>query len=378
MRGAIRGMFNSKRAARACACLALLPLLSCARSAPDQPASLREMVERGPIRLTASVAPAEPVFGDTITLTLEVQAPTDYSITFPETGELAEVAPTQAGEQTRKRTGDTTIWMREYKLSPESTGELEIPALPVEYQASAGATQPAAEPATELLSPALKITIRSVLTPQDAPQNPREITGVLAPPPRRLTLLEWALIGAGAVIAALLVLLFVRAIIAWRRRPPLPIPADQAALAALDALQRQPLQTQAQMRSYHYALSEIVRQYIERAFGIAAPEMTTEEFLRSIGRSTPARGSGAPLIQDATLLTLLVGADLRPFLEQCDLVKYAALAPSLDDAQRALSEARAFIQRTAAAQKAAAAAAPSAGAAQAGATAASRRAQEAA
>ncbi|MBN2446132.1 MAG: hypothetical protein JXO22_05380, partial [Phycisphaerae bacterium] len=85
---------------------------------------------------------------------------------------------------------------------------------------------------------------------------------------------------------------------------------------------------------YYFRLSEIVRAYIEARFLIAAPDMTTEEFL-----STLARG-------DAILPGEHVGR-LRPFMEACDYVKYAALTPDVDAAVQALGTARNFVQTTA-------------------------------
>jgi hypothetical protein len=87
-------------------------------------------------------------------------------------------------------------------------------------------------------------------------------------------------------------------------------------------------------REYYYRLTEIVRQYIERKFGIAAPEMTTEEFLNML-----ARDHGALPCQPDPL---------RYFLEACDYVKYAALQPRRDDAEGALATARSFVHATAA------------------------------
>ena len=78
-----------------------------------------------------------------------------------------------------------------------------------------------------------------------------------------------------------------------------------------------------------------MRGYIERKFALAAPEMTTEEFLLTL-----ARDRGA-LPYDS--------GRLRDFLEVCDLVKYAAVRPARDDAEQVLGTARAFVHATAAA-----------------------------
>ncbi|RMF81630.1 MAG: hypothetical protein D6744_06940 [Planctomycetota bacterium] len=93
------------------------------------------------------------------------------------------------------------------------------------------------------------------------------------------------------------------------------------------------------VREFYYRLSEIVRVYIERKFGLAAPEMTTEEFLVRLARDR----SAVPYDADR----------LRAFLEECDRVKYAAYEPRREDGEQSISAARAFVDATAAAVAAA-------------------------
>ena len=123
-------------------------------------------------------------------------------------------------------------------------------------------------------------------------------------------------------------------------RPAPPVPADVWALRALSALADAGWLERYGYKEYYYRLTEIVRAYVERQFGLAAPEMTTEEFLNELSR---ARGS---VPYDAS--------KLRGFLEACDIVKYAAFAPTSEDADGALATARSFVRSTAAAATAAA------------------------
>lgn len=338
-------------------------LSGCAGPAPPAPPNaLRETVERGPLRLTASVSPAEPLIGDRITLTLELRAPADYEVNFPEASALEGISATADSPVAQQSTEiDESIWRQSYQFYAEASGVLPIPELSVGYRVPRTASQPATEASSaELLSPPIEVPVRSVLTSQESPDNPRTITGVRAPPPRPLTAWEWTLIVLSAAAALLAAFGLARWVVAWRNRPRPPVAPDVAALAALDELAHRPRQTADEVRAYYYAMSEIVRRYIEQAFGVAAPEMTTEEFLRSVAERAiqsrrggigmapvyGTRGHGGPLRSAEVSGLLIAAADLQPFLEQCDLVKYAALDPLPADAERALAEARSFVRRT--------------------------------
>jgi hypothetical protein len=140
----------------------------------------------------------------------------------------------------------------------------------------------------------------------------------------------------GGVVAGIAAII---AMILWlerrARRPAPPILPEVWALRALAELETANLVETGQAKVFYYRLSEIVRVYIERKFGLAAPEMTTEEFLNTLARN---RGA-LPFDADR----------LREFLQACDLVKYAAFTPAGSDAEQALGTARAFIDATAAA-----------------------------
>ena len=64
--------------------------------------------------------------------------------------------------------------------------------------------------------------------------------------------------------------------------PPPPVPAHIIAYAALRELFAQNLVARGLIKPYYFALSTILRRYIENRFGLQAPEQTTEEFLASL------------------------------------------------------------------------------------------------
>jgi hypothetical protein len=111
-----------------------------------------------------------------------------------------------------------------------------------------------------------------------------------------------------------------------------PKPPDLEALEALARLRHESLEDPAQRAQWYVSLSGIVRLYIERRFGLRAPEMTTEEFIQSVQRDSPL----SPAHRES----------LGGFLAECDLVKFARVLPEREAAERAFAAARDFVNQT--------------------------------
>lgn len=343
---ASRGPWQIPRCARndRCTRLALVSLVlvflgGCRQQVPTESDSVSDTVERGPLNFTVEVTPKQVWIGDPVVIELHVETPDDYLVQLPGEEELGEL---QVGEvdspDPRPGVEGGLLWQRTFTIESLVSGVVEVPPLVVKYARKP--TQADTEPVFEhqLETDPLEIEVRSALTTRDSVLEPRDITGALLPPKKPLSPWAWAtIIGATIIVAASLVLLVV-----WlqrlARRPAPPIPPEVWALRALGELETARLIDSGRAKEFYYRLSEIVRVYIERQFGLAAPEMTTEEFL-----GTLARNRGA----------LPCDADrLREFLQACDLVKYAAFSPRAQDAEQALSTARAFVDATAAARQA--------------------------
>ncbi len=92
------------------------------------------------------------------------------------------------------------------------------------------------------------------------------------------------------------------------------------------------LPSQGRIDAFFTELSSIVRHYIEDRFALRAPEMTTEEFLWSLGRE------GA---LDADQRVMLEG-----FLTACDRVKFARHAATRAEIDDAFALADRFVRET--------------------------------
>lgn len=134
------------------------------------------------------------------------------------------------------------------------------------------------------------------------------------------------LIGAGVLAAAALLFRW------WRRRRgrlrgTAPLDRAMQELATIDRernnLEAGPLADKA---------AGVVRRFIAERFSIAAPQRTTEEFLRSL------TGDASPLRTHAELL--------RGFLQSCDMAKFAGLSFDAAERHALLESAFRFVRAT--------------------------------
>jgi len=105
----------------------------------------------------------------------------------------------------------------------------------------------------------------------------------------------------------------------------------EIALERLDAARA--LMTEDQVREYAFAVSEIIRVYIEERFGEKAAHRTTEEFLSGLLQQT-----GTPLATHRRRL--------EDFLSHCDLPKFARWQLSIREMESMHESARVFILDT--------------------------------
>jgi hypothetical protein len=110
------------------------------------------------------------------------------------------------------------------------------------------------------------------------------------------------------------------------------------ALEALAALRREELARAGRVKEHYIRLTDIVRPYLERRFGVPALDLTTSEILAAIagtGGDTRALGEGT------------AKAELMRLLEEADLVKFARLEPPAPLAEGAIDRAADFVRETA-------------------------------
>jgi hypothetical protein len=138
---------------------------------------------------------------------------------------------------------------------------------------------------------------------------------------------------AGAALGALLAYLLYRYIKRAKPvpPPPPPRPAWEVALEALDEVRHAGLLEAGRFAEYFDRVSDAVRRYLGVRYGFDGLESTSAEILRAMDR-VPHFGLALP--------------EIRLFLEECDLVKFANVTPSPESCSATLEQAERVVRVT--------------------------------
>jgi hypothetical protein len=222
----------------------------------------------------------------------------------------------------------TTTVLIPFVALPTKPGrhELELPPIPIAVSRASG------EMLTLCTQPH-RVTVDEPIANQAEPV-PKD-----NPPPRPQREV-WTLardLTAGLLIGALAATLLALLIRWWRRRPkppvppPPPRPAWEVAFEELDAIRGARLVEAGQLAEHLDRVSDTVRRYLGGRYGFEGIESTTDEVLSSLRRLAPK---------------LALFDDVRRMLQDCDLVKFARLAPTEADCLAALDQAERVVRET--------------------------------
>jgi len=143
------------------------------------------------------------------------------------------------------------------------------------------------------------------------------------------------LIGVAVLALAVLLIVYLRRKFAKKAREETfaapTIAPDEEALRRLRALEDERLWQQGKIKEYYSALSDILRLYIERRFGVFALESTSDEIINMLSTVGEAR----PFL-----------SELEHFLWNADLVKFARSQPTVTEHEKALEFAYEYGRRT--------------------------------
>ena len=214
------------------------------------------------------------------------------------------------------------------ELRPFEVGALSIPATTVRYKDASG------EPVEMQLTTAT-LTVKSV-----------RAQGAAAPPdltlrgPVEIPRNWWPLwIGlAAAVVVASIAWFVARYLLRRQRKTEAPLqpaapqlPAGVWALRELERRRALPVCRTGPPKAVFSLVSELIRLYLDRRYGIAAIDLTTTECLRELQRIRPGES---------------VVERVRVFLDECDLVKFTKYAPPNERWATIWEDARQLIFQT--------------------------------
>ncbi|MBI2951861.1 hypothetical protein HYY27_07200 [bacterium] len=267
--------------------------------------------------------------GDPITYTLTVRREGRDRVAFPDArgafGDL-EVLEAQRPEVKRLEGGGVEE-VAAYVLTSYTVGSHEIPALSVGYVSASGDTG-------RVSTNRLQLVVQSVIRPGEE----RALKDVKPPVDLAAGLPWWAWLLILLALAGLLAYILYRR---WRRRPgpkvapegP-PRPIDE--LGEFDKIAAMGLLAKGEHKQHYSLISDAMRRYIERRYGIEAMERTTWEIVFEMRQAR---------LEPAT------AALFREFLSACDLVKFAKYIPPMEEMEGAIDRAKGIVRATMMAQE---------------------------
>ncbi len=263
--------------------------------------------------------------GETLHFLIRVHQPAPVRVDFPLVGDTlvdkVEVIRSWPADTTREN-GELQI-LKRYRLTSFDSGLYVIPPMKFRFQSRTWMDSLESNPLYLLVH---TVPVDTALYDVKAP---------LHMPVGFLEVLPFAL-GGIIVLAALVFLLWY-----LRRRkmnkplfgPPKPQePAHVIAFRELRELKEEKLWQKSEFKAYYTRLTEIIRRYMDRRYGIPAMEMTSTEILEDWIASGEDREG--------------LSEKLRLLLNLADLVKFARQKPVATDNEENMERAYDFVEQT--------------------------------
>ncbi|HUW82908.1 MAG TPA: BatD family protein [Phycisphaerae bacterium] len=321
-----------RRPTRLAAMLCLLSVVGCG---PGEPASDRQgeigepaysrQSSGGPVRIRMLLDATEIGLADQVVLTQELEGDPGFEADLPDylPEDFGHFAVVDMRQDSPVELADGGVLQRrQFVLEPERTGTLTIAPMYVYFR------EEGKERDSHFVTEPIEVQVAPVTDVAGLQLRPtRDIFRADPEAPEERGWFGWVL--------AVVVLVVATAIYVRRRRvqEQAPItPPHELAREALQRLIERDLIAKGQVEQFFVELSSIMREYIERRFGIHAPDRTTEEFLVEASRSDALTGHHRRL---------------RQFLTLADQVKFAVHRPAEEDTDESIHVLKRFVQETA-------------------------------
>lgn len=268
--------------------------------------------------ISSSLEKAESRLGDRNRLTINIEYPEEYNpagTVTPEWGQDIQIfsANISKPESTGEGRKSTKIDIR---FAVFKTGDVALSPVVIRFAGKNGGK-------FECSVPPMTIQIKSLVSEKD-----KDIKDIKGPMTVSEGLGLWVLIVISAAVAALAV----AGIILLRKRKKAALeeslletdPPHIEAYKALDNISRENLLAKGEYKKYYIVLSDVIRRYLSRRFDIETLEKTTREILSQIGKLELSRE---------------VRHQMKEFMDQGDLVKFAKFIPTGSQARESLETA---------------------------------------
>jgi hypothetical protein len=279
--------------------------------------------------VAARVDRAEAHVGDPIRVSIVTVAKTGVPVNLPGTFDLGAFSLLGRDETTEQNLGDGRI-RREFglRVAAYDPGPAQLPAIDVTYLGPHGEVK-------SIRTAPIAIKIASLIANEPEPALKDAAAPVSVMEENRVPLYVGGALLAAA-LGALITFFAVRKLRARRgdRPGPPPRPAHEIALERLDRLGAYGFLEDADNRPFYFAVSEVIRDYLGARYGFDSLEMTTDELVAELqghaGRDLPS----------------FMLAEIQGWLSACDLVKFAKVSPTANEARGALESAIRIVTTT--------------------------------
>ena len=274
----------------------------------------------------AEVDAASKYIGQEFELAVTLRYLPAVEVGWPEIGkELGKFKVSESISGPSQKLEDGTILARKsWLIYVDEPGTFTIPAIEFKYVSSADTT-------ASILTAPIDVELLSNLAGSEQPGELRDIKGPSFIPKRygRLYRLIGVLVVVLGVIGAVLYFMARRQAIP---KPPPAVPPEDEALERLLRIKGKDLVGKGHFKQYFIEVSAVVRHYIERMFGVTAPEMTTEEFLTHTASENVLKSEWRELLED--------------FLTSSDMVKFARYRPTETECEQVFDTAVRFVRES--------------------------------
>lgn len=292
------------------------------RDAERRPAQrpVRQSGESNGLQVARTIDAAAWQPGAPITMTVTATAPEGAAVRLPAFDRTFGAFDVRPAEQPVRVPGLESM---QVTLVAWDAGSVEVPAVEVVARLADGTE-------STVTLPAVTVELSSLLG-EGVPLT--ELASDIRGPVEISTgSWRWWVAAGLAAVAALAFTWWLRSRGAAPEPEP-PLPPAEWARRELDRLEAEDLPRRGEVDGFFVRLSDIVRTYIEGRYAIAAPDRTTQEFLREASTHRDLAGERAN--------------ELGRFLRSADMVKFAAARPSEVACSAAMQDMRRFVEQTA-------------------------------
>jgi len=268
----------------------------------------------------ASISKKRIFVGDRIRFKTEIISRYDLEIDFPQfkDSKLGDCEIKDSGRSVKRLIFGKAYYINWLDITSYYVGKRIVPSIEIKYREKGEGYW------RKLKTGEFSFTVETVLPRGVRLTDVKDIKGVFYPF-SWFRLFLWMLAATiGIWIISWLIMKFI-----FKKAPPkLP---HEIALEEIEASRKQ-FAAGGEVKDYYVKISDSIRRYIEGAFSLKAPEMTTQEFLSSLKGSSKLQSSHKDL--------------LVIFMETCDLVKFAKYKPAMNDIENIFNTAKKFIDES--------------------------------